>query len=372
MPTSLEQLTTPDTQADVRAALFAYLAAAGFPVTSWREGDVARTLVESFALALANQTSLRAKLAAGGLLREAEGDWLSLLASQVYDIDRNAAHPTAGVVLLAAAAGAGPYSIAPGQLWFASSGGLRYQSSNAETLTLAQGGTLQVSVQAEAAGQAYNVANGAMVALLTPLAGVTVTNPDPGSGTWITSQGTDEENDASLVARCAARWPESGYGSPAASYDLWARNADATITRTNVVADAAGPNGGGVTVYVAGPSGPVGGGAVTAAQTAVNARAPLTAVATVVNASALAITVTATLYGKAQFQTSATAAATAALQALIAATAIGGKVYKSSIIAALMSATGVENATVAAPAGDTSLTAAQVATLTATLSWSNT
>jgi hypothetical protein len=37
-----------------------------------------------------------------------------------------------------------------------------------------------------------------------------------------------------------------------------------------------------------------------------------------------------------------------------------------------MSATGVENATVAAPAGDTSLTAAQVATLTATLSWSNT
>jgi uncharacterized phage protein gp47/JayE len=372
MPSTLAQLTTPTTQAEERTALFAELAALGFPVTSWRDGDVARTLVEIDAKALAELTVLRAAIAAGGLLHYATGDWLTLLAREVYAVERNAAVASQGTVTLTASADAGPYTIAPGQLRFASASGLRYQSANTSNVVLAKGGTLDITVQAESPGAPYNVANGTITTMLTPLAGVTCANPDPGGGTWITVSGVDEETDPALVSRCEARWPESGFGSPSASYDLWARTADATITRTKVVADAAGPNGGGVTVYVAGASGPVGAGAVTAAQTYINPRAPLTSVPTVTNTSALAVTVTATLYGKAEYQTAATAAATGAIQALIAANPIGGTVYRAAIFEALMSPTGVTNVTIAAPAGDTTLTAAQVATLTLSLSWSST
>jgi uncharacterized phage protein gp47/JayE len=370
MPT-LAELTVPTTYEQERQALLDALAAKDFPVTSWRAGDVARTLVEIDAQALAEFTSLRASIAKGGLLHTAAGAWLTLLAAEVYAITRNAAVATRGTVVLTAAADAGPYTIAPGQLWFTSTGGLRYQTANTVNVTLAKGGTLSLTVQAESPGATYNVANGTITTLATPLAGVTCNNPDPGGGSWVTTSGVDEESDASLVSRCEARWPESGFGSPAASYDLWARTADATITRTKVVADAAGPNGGGVTVYVAGAAGAVGAGAVAAAQTYINPRAPLGSVPTVVNATSQAVAVTATLFGKSQYQTPATAEATAAAQALIAATAIGGTIYRAALFEALMAA-GVENVTIAAPAGDTALTAAQVATLTLNLSWTNT
>lgn len=373
MALTLTELTAGQTLDEVRQDALDALAGAGFPVTSWRSGDVARTLVEVDALALyelARSGGVISQIAAGGLLSTAAGDWLTLLAREVYALPRNPAVATVGTVRLTCAADAGPYSIAPGQLWFASSAGLRFNSANPGTVTLPSGGTLDIPVRAEASGQAYNVANGTITNLLTSLAGVTCNNPDPGSGTWITTQGVDEESDAALISRCQARWPESGYGSPGASYDLWARTADPTITRTNVVASAT--TAGQVDVYVAGAGGPSGAGAVSAAQTYINARAPLTAVPVVTAATSLALTVTATIYGKAQYQTAALAAANAALQSLIANTAIGGKVYRSAIIEALMGPVGVENVAVAAPAGDTTLTAAQVVTLTASLTWSNT
>jgi uncharacterized phage protein gp47/JayE len=368
--TTLADLTTPTTYEAERQALLDLLAAAGFPVTSWRAGGVARTLVEIDAQALADFTALRVSIAKGGLLHAASGDWLTLLAAEVYAIARNPAVQTKGTVRLTASAEAGPYTVTPGQLRFASTSGLRYQSANLGNLTLAKGGTLDVPVAAESPGAAYNVANGTITTLATPLPGVTCNNPDPGGGTWVTTSGVDEESDAALVSRCEARWPESGFGSPAASYDLWARTADPTITRTKVA--ASGTVAGRVDVYAAGASGPVGAGAVTAAQTYITPRAPLGVTPVVANTSALAVTVTATLYGKSQYQAPATAAATTAIQSLIAATPIGGTVYKAALFEALMSPTGVENVTIAAPAGDTSLTAAQVATLTLNLSWTNT
>jgi uncharacterized phage protein gp47/JayE len=369
MPTTLAELVTTKTQAEMREALFAELAARGFPVSSWREGDVARTLVEIDAQALADESAVVAAIAKGGLLSEATGGWLTLLAREVYDLERKAAVATQGTVRLTASAEAGPYTIAPGQLWFASASGLRFQSVNTVQLTLEKGGTLDLTVQAESPGAAYNVANGTIAAMVTPLAGVTCANPDPGGGTWITTQGVDEESDAALVSRCAARWPEAGYGSPAASYDLWARTASSAITRTKV--QASGSVGGQVDVWVAGPSGPVSAGDVSAAQSYIAARAPLTSSAVVANATALAVTVTATLYGAAAYQTSALASAQAALQALIASIPVGGKVYRSAIIGALMAVEGVQNVSVSAPASDTTMTASQVATLTSNLTWSS-
>jgi uncharacterized phage protein gp47/JayE len=372
--TTLAELTTPTTEDAEFASLLAVFAARNFPVTTWRDGDVAYTLARADAKALAEFTTLRQAIAAGTLLRSALdlglSDWLTLRAAEGFNVTRNAAVATKGTVHLVAAADAGPYTITPGQLRFASTGGLRFQSANTANVTLAKGGTLDVAVQAESPGAAYNVANGTIATMLTPLAGVTCSNPDAGSGTWITTSGVDQESDASLVSRCEARWPESGFGSPGASYDLWARTADPTITRTKVA--ASGTVAGQVDVFVAGVAGPVGAGAVTNAQDYITPRAPLGIVPVVSNVTATALSITATLYGKAQYQAAATAAATSAIQALVAATAIEGTVYGAAKIEALMSPEGVENAVISVGGGDTVLTAGHVATLTLSLSWSNT
>lgn len=348
-----------------------------FPVTSWRQGDVARTLVEIDAEALSNLGTLVAAIAKGGFLRSASGSWLTLLAREVYAVERNPAVATKGSVVLTDAASAGPFTLAPGQIRVASGSGLRFQSTNLTQLTLPQGGSLTITVQAEQPGAAYNVANGTITSLLSVLPGVTVNNPDPGSGTWVTTQGVDEESDAALVSRCEARWPESGYGSPAASYDLWARTASPSITRTKV--QASGTVGGQVDVYVAGPSGPVVGGDVALAQAYITPRAPLTSTPVVASAAALAVTVTATLFGKAQYEAAAKLAAAAALEEFFRSLPIGGTVYRNAVIAVLQKGTaanpvtGVENVTLTAPTSDAVLTTAQVATLTLSpIAWTNT
>jgi uncharacterized phage protein gp47/JayE len=373
---TLAELTAGKTYEQIRQQLFDELAVADppFPVTSWREGDVARTLVEIDAMSLAELSLLIAAIATGGYRTTAKGAWLKLLAREKYNLEFNAAQVTAGDVVLTDAGNAGPFTIAPGQLWFASGSGLRFQSANTDNLLLPQSGTLVVPVHAESPGAAYNVANGTITTMLTPLPGVTCTNPAGGSGTWITAQGTNEESDPALSSRCGARWAELGSGSPAAAYDLWARSEPtkgAQVTRTSVVADAAGPNGGGVSIYLAGPSGPVAPDVVAAVQAYIATRAPMCVVPTVISATALAVTVTATLHGKAQHQTAAMAAALAALQALVAATPVGGKLYRAAIFEALMGPAGIENVVISAPSGDTTLSAAQVATLTANLTWSN-
>jgi uncharacterized phage protein gp47/JayE len=371
---TFEELTTPTTDAEELNAALTELTARGFPVTSWREGDVARTIVQNDARALSEYSTLRQAIAAGTLLRAALSlgltEWITLRAKEGFNLDRNLAVATKGTVRLTAAAEAGPYTITPGQLRFASSSGLRFQSSNTANVTLAKGGTLDLEVQAESPGAAYNVANGTITTMLTPLAGVTCSNPNPGSGTWITTSGVDQESNASLVARCEARWPESGFGSPGASYELWARTADATITRTKV--SASGTVAGRIDVYVAGAAGPVGAGAVAAAQAYITPRAPLGIAPVVSNVTATVLSITATLYGKAQYETAALAAATAAIQALVAGTAIAGTIYGAAKIEALMLPEGVENAVISVGGGDTVLTAGHVATLTLSLSWVNT
>ena len=60
--------------------------------------------------------------------------------------------------------------------------------------------------------------------MLTTLVGVTATNIDNGSGTWATTQGTDEESDPLLKQRCRSRWAVLGIGANSDWYLYWCRN----------------------------------------------------------------------------------------------------------------------------------------------------
>jgi uncharacterized phage protein gp47/JayE len=394
------------------------------PVTAWQPGSVPLTLLEADADVLADLSQLQQAVAKGGLLATAEGPWLELLAYNVYGLSKYLATAAAGVVALTAIAGVGPYTIAARQLIFATAGGVRFTNtaggvlvgssswanawtpSTAYTLgarasnggnvyTVTAGGVsaaaggpsgtgsgiadgtvvwtyfgaagLQLPVQAVNSGAAGNVGNGTVTSLLTPLAGVTVANPDPGTGTWLTAYGRDDEQDAALRQRCRDRWPSLGVGGTAAQYDAWARAASGNVVKTVVYADPV--VAGQVDVVVAGAAGPVSAPELAAVQAYITARVPLTSAAVVANASVAVVTVTAAVYVSASHLVLAQQQCPANLQALIAATPIGGTVYLSEVVSALGSVSGVRNVVVTSPVADVVLTSAQVATLTSAITF---
>ncbi len=363
--TALADLITPTNATDELAALVATLQALGFPATSWQDGSVPKTLLFADATALAQVRAVVAKIAQGGFLDTSAGAWLTLHAKQRFNVDRKPATSTKRTVTLTAAAGAGPYTIAVGQLWTSTAMGLRFTNITGGTLNA--GSTMDLTFRAESRGALYNVGTGSIRLLITSLAGVTVEDPaDP----TVDVHGTDVESDGSLVSRCRDRWATLGTGATAAAYRSWALAASSEITRAYVT----GNDGTGqVSIVVAGDAGTVGDDAVDDAQAFIGDRAPLTVQATVVAATPVPIAVTATLYGKAAYETAARAAAAVNLAGLMQATDVGGTVYKAAIIEQLMLAEGVVNAVVSAPAGDTDLADTDVATLgTVTFTWVNT
>jgi hypothetical protein len=58
----------------------------GLPVTTWRAGDPTRTLYKFLAESLAERDGVIAEFIKGGWLSLAEGDWLEVLADEVYGV----------------------------------------------------------------------------------------------------------------------------------------------------------------------------------------------------------------------------------------------------------------------------------------------
>jgi hypothetical protein len=366
----------------------------GLGVTSWQSGGALRTLLEIDAAALADFSATQLLVAASGFLQAwlnptAMGlsapppdAWLDLLGQNFYGLTRTAATVTQGLATLTAATGAGPYTIGAGTMWIADAAGHRY--SNLTGGTLALSGTLQLTWVAESAGAAYNAANGAITNIVAgTLAGVTVANPDPGSGSWITSSGADAELSSAYATRCQNRWPALAASgtSPAAQFQLWALSAEAaaghgtTIARVLVIADPS--VAGQVDVYLASASGAAAGGAVTDANTYIQARVGLVNSAVVAAATNSAKTIGGQVnYFASKTTLSAVQAAVAAnLSAYINGLPISDgtvKVYWTEIVAAIGSAFGVRD--VASPTlnggtGDSTLTLGQVATLSTSLTF---
>lgn len=368
MTVTLSSLLTTRTKAQIKAELIASLQSEGIQTSDWTSTAIERAFVELEANALYDLVAGTVPaVAAGGYLSTATGDWLTLLAAEFYDIERSLESSTIGVVTLTCNATSGPYTITAGNLTFqASNGGSLYRFTNTTGGVLATSGTLDVTVEAESAGSAYNVAANSITTMLTPLPGVTCTNdaddfsavvqvgggsgtvtpvvtvaaaswviriatsgdltvatfdvsndggvtwydtgvtvvanygpdaeglevtfanPDAvatpfistdtysfsSPGTWITTQGTDDEPDATLSAACSDRWPALGNFATRDAYELMVREASTDVTRSRVVTDPA--TAATVDIYLAGPSGAVSATTVTAVQDYVDARSGLT------------------------------------------------------------------------------------------------
>lgn len=351
------------------------------PTTSWHSGSTARTILAKDSEANEDLAASVQALAKGAYLSSAEGPWLDLWMEELYDLERDKGQVAQHSVNLFDGANAGPFTIVPGQLVVSTATGLRF--SNVAGGTLPLGGTLTLAFAAEQRGTAYNVAVGAINLLLTSLPGVSVTNPDLGSGSSVTTQGKNVESASDARARAKLRWGTLGSGAVADSYELWATQASANVTRALPKPDPA--VAGGVLVLLAGPAGPVDtgvGGTVDVVNAALQPRVPLGSVLTTATALATPIAISGTVYVRAGYGSSALAAIQANLIALFqgGVNSIGEslsgidisdgtvKVYRSDLIEQIQIVEGVRNVDLATllPAGDTTLADAHVATLSPT------
>lgn len=357
---SLADLIKPTTKDGWVARFIGFFQAADFPARAWQPLSFLRWTVESESSLLAEAGLVVSEIAKGMHARTAKGPWLDLLAENVFADKRKPAVHTVGEVLLTDVASVGPVTISVGQQWFANgSKTLRYVVHALPYGTsVPLNGSLRVQVRAELAGAVYNVGVNAISQLITSIPGVTVGNPAIGdTGTWILTQGVDEEKDPQLLSRLLDKWATLGTGANDGAYRYYALSASPEVTRARVYS----PGGGSVRVVVAGPSGPVSGAALTAVQTAIAARRP-TGVPDVVasNATTLSVTIGGTLYlRRGQDPVARLAAAQAACDEYARTHEISEDLSRERVIRDLF-VDGVRDLTLTSPAADVSIAEGQI------------
>ena len=331
-------LTPPSTEA-IAELLLAYLSVAANPVTDFESGGAQKTMWQIETQILTDLlgpgtppavASMLAQLVANGYPDSAGGASLTALADGWFDVEANPGSFAIQTVTLACDAAHGPYDIlgnlteatgSDGKVYVAAAGG-----------TLGSGGSLTVDFDARAVGLAK-----ALITGLSPgLPGVTVTAAAIKVIGGVPQFGADADNDATVQAACAARFPDPTAIPAEDRVIAWALAAGTTTTRTRLDPDPA--LAGGVLLTIANATGPVPSGDVTTVAAYVLARQPITDNVTVGNATAANITpggtVTVPLAQLAAIQ----AAADAAWVAYLSVSQIGAEVYLLELIKVVMDA----------------------------------
>jgi uncharacterized phage protein gp47/JayE len=371
--TTYAELIDPKTAETLREELLDRLEQAEFPITAWQPGNPARTLVQVDVQTLAELYEIVSLIGKGWSLDDAADAWLTLHAYSRYDLERILATFAKHEVTLTAASGAGPYSITAGQLVLVNNQGVRFRSTNTTTLTLSYGSPLTLTVQAETAGQK---GNSQPIGVITPaLAGVTMA--------WSsrTLDARDQESDPELRQRCRDRWATLASGFTEEAVRYWATSAKLTDGVTSAgctrVGFGARDGLGGYVVYVAGASGPLTTPGVTAVQTILDLKKPITDTPVVTNATQVTVTVLGSVRFFSGYNTADNrSAAAAAITAYVAGLPLG-----SSADPPVVDASGLSAAVYTALPGkvrdidfsnvDVTLSLGQVAVAnTASITWS--
>lgn len=166
------------------------------------------------------------------------------------------------------------------------------------------------------------------------------------SGTWYTTQGADEESDASLRQRCKARWPDLSDTPTDDVYTAMCKVASASVTKARVANNMS--TAAQVDITIAGPNGTVSGAVVSDVQDYIDARQAFTDVPVVAAAGTMAITLAgATVRVLAAQLVNAQARAQANVQTYLGTVGIGDgstvKVRISQLVEAILRESGDED-----------------------------
>lgn len=375
----LQRALTPD---EVEATILRLQEALGLKTTSWRPGGMAKTLNKVFARLGSGFSKLVVTLNTSNFTDTAVGNWLSLRVPDLFGPDVGRIEETfARGTLTVDNAGGGIYSFEPYTFVVKdSTTGATFHNVDTLDVDALETG-VEITIEATEAGAASTAAPGNIDTLETVAIGLSVTNAEA-------LVGTDAETDADYRVRARE---SAGRLSPNGPRDAYAwrakttKRADGTGIAINRVSVSA--SGVPVLVRVASPSGAVDSGDVTLIQTAVDTDVvPDGVSATVSSATALPVSVTATLYVRAELATAdadivsavekkladhLSSAATAPIGGFVVPPAATGKVFRNAIIGVLeaLELDGVQDAAqyvikadVAAPAEDVDVAATQVPT----------
>lgn len=363
MALTLSQLLTAKTREEMITLVLAELQSRGFPTTNWLVGGAIRTLVEIFCKLLEDFSKLLVIVTKGGLLEEATGDWLTLLARSNFNTLRKEATFAEWDVTLACSAGAGPYTIVASQLWATTAAGRLFQ--NITGGVLATSGTLTLRFKAENPGSLFN--SGPINALKTTLPGVTV------QSSTLVESAADQETDPQLRERAALQWTLLALGATEATYKKFALDADVDVRRARAKEHT--PIPGQVTVWIARQDGPATGPAPGTDQATVQAYLidPIRKVLCVTPVVELAVANNVIVTGTALIAAADLANAQASigdrLLELFRTLDISdgnvttGKLFRAEIVEVFMVLTGVKNFVLTTPAVDVVLTEGQIAVL---------
>lgn len=369
MALSVAQLLTPVSKAGVFQFLVDQLESAGFNSSSWHDGSVQRDILEGFATVGSDFTNVVALLTSAVFNELATGAALTKFSASHYDNTRIAAVKTRGPMRLTTAAGAGPYTVAIGDLVVSdSANGYTYRNVTGGTLT---GGTVNDSIlfEAEVAGSSRNVGANTITVLNTALAGVSVTNPVITGTTWYTTAGADEESDAALRTRNRTKWSLFALGRPSDAY----RNIALTVAGISrvYVDDTNSRDTGFTDVYLAGPTDTAAAGDVVAVQALYDLYEAISATTTAFAAATKTINVVGKVYIKSSANTAAgRERVRQAVRNYINGLDLGGVILPpsttgvvslSEIIGAVTSVPGVESFTCTAPVANVPLDPGQCA-----------
>ena len=290
---TLAELTTPLTTAEIEQSIYDAIEALGVSTTSWKPGAVARTIIAGVSIVLAAFSTLQALIAESGFLELSSGDWLTIVAREVYAVERNVGTFAAGDLTLDNTAG-GVHAPGIGDvIALNSTTGKTYRNTVAFNLLAFETGKI-VPFEAIEIGADSTSAPGTIDTLETVLLGVTVTNA-------AALVGQDPETDAGLRTRSLAKTGTLSPNGPSDAYLFVALSAETTagapagVTRLTDTPDGEGnvsvlvaDGSGSLTGSVGDPATPLG-----AVDEAIQTQTvPLAVTATVASATPLAIAVT--------------------------------------------------------------------------------
>lgn len=220
------------------------------PVDSWRAGDPTRSLYHYLAELLSTRDEAAAEYIRAGFLGSARGEWLHVLAQEVYDYTPNPATSAKNSMLISNTGG-GYYGLDAGQLVLRSSvTGKTYHNAVPVTFTP---NTANVTVQwiADEPGADSSVGENEIDEFVTGFDGLTIVSSAAGYG-------ADAESEPSIKQNCLDSLGATSPNGPREAYDFVARSAKLTGSTEVTRARASGDTGNGdIFVSIASAAGPV-------------------------------------------------------------------------------------------------------------------
>jgi hypothetical protein len=291
----------------------------------------------------------------------ADGEWATLHAKDVYNVDRGEATYAAPSVTLLNQGG-GVWDLGPGDLRMICSATGKTYASTDNPGVLGPGAELTYALVADEAGAASSVGLDEIDDFETPAGMATMGVVIIGS---TSAAAQDEQSVPELRDQCGDTLGALSPNGPPDAYEYVCKNPELTgnteINRATAVGDH---DSGEVVVYVASASGTVTAPSVAAAEAAcLKWATPLTVLPFVESAVAVAVNISAQISGPgipAAFH----AAINGALGKLFVGLPIGGTVYRSRIIAEIHNAVPqIASVNLVSPVADVVLTAGNVPTL---------